>query len=338
VKKLRGAVIGCGLIAEFHLRGWQRLPEVSIMALVDPDRAMAEDRRAQFAPTARTYASLEEALAGEPLDFVDILTPPPLHAEHCLRAKAAGLHVICQKPLCDELEAARSLVAAFAGGPQLLCVHENHAYRPWFRQLAARHREGFFGAIRELHLKQLDATHPPQRLNLEARRGVLLQYGIHFIDLVRQLLGVPLTISATVERTNPSVRGDSCARVTFTYPAATADIEVAWPDAGVAEGGMQLRGERGEARYDGTMIRGGASRYRLAQGKSVLLDETRSTVDDYVEAFFGFEQAFVAALLHGAPAPQPAAENLQTLAMTFAAYASAERKAPVSFADFLPPS
>ena len=51
--KLRGAVIGCGMIAEYHLRGWQRIPEVEIVALCDPDRSRAEDRRREFAP-ART--------------------------------------------------------------------------------------------------------------------------------------------------------------------------------------------------------------------------------------------------------------------------------------------
>jgi hypothetical protein len=41
------------MISEFHLRGWQRIPEVEIVALVDPVRGRAEGRRAQFAPQAR---------------------------------------------------------------------------------------------------------------------------------------------------------------------------------------------------------------------------------------------------------------------------------------------
>ena len=45
----RGAVIGCGYIAEFHLRGWARIPEVEIVALADPDRARAGQRRDEFA-------------------------------------------------------------------------------------------------------------------------------------------------------------------------------------------------------------------------------------------------------------------------------------------------
>jgi predicted dehydrogenase len=72
---LRGAIVGCGMISEFHLRGWQCIPEVEIVALVDPVRERAEGRRAQFAPQARIYESLDDLLAADlALDFIDILT------------------------------------------------------------------------------------------------------------------------------------------------------------------------------------------------------------------------------------------------------------------------
>lgn len=57
--KLRGAVYGCGMISEFHLRGWRRIPEVEIVALGNRTLERAEARRAQFVPSARVYAELE---------------------------------------------------------------------------------------------------------------------------------------------------------------------------------------------------------------------------------------------------------------------------------------
>src|SRR5262245_1009253 len=113
--KLRGAIIGCGMISEYHLRGWLRIPEVEIVALCDPDRQRAESRRSQFVPDAQCYDSLDLLLASQRLDFVDVLTPPWLHREHCLQAAAAGVHIICQKPLCGELAEAESLVAELEG-------------------------------------------------------------------------------------------------------------------------------------------------------------------------------------------------------------------------------
>ena len=334
MKKIRGAVIGCGFIAEYHLRAWQRIPEVEITALVDPVRDNAENRRAQFAPAARLYGSINDALAREALDFVDILSPPQMHAEQSMRAKAAGLHVICQKPLCDNLPDARDLVSAFADGSQLLCVHENHVYRPWFRRILSKHREGFFGSIRRLRLEQNDPTSPPQQLNREAERGVLLQYGTHLIDMARQLLGLPDRISAELQRINPEIRGESLALVTMSYPGCTATIEVAYKNGVIQQASAFVLGDRGEAFYEGTMTRGGEARFRLSQGSSVTVDEVRSTVDDYVESFYSLERAFIDALLQGTPAPQPASENLQTLALTFAAYAAAEQNKTIVFPEF----
>jgi predicted dehydrogenase len=109
--KLQGALFGCGMISEFHLRGWSRIPEVEIVALCNRTAARAEERRQQFVPEARVYTSLDALLASESLDFIDILTTPELHAVHCRAAMAAGLHIVCQKPLCESLESASALAA-----------------------------------------------------------------------------------------------------------------------------------------------------------------------------------------------------------------------------------
>jgi predicted dehydrogenase len=109
MSKLGGAIFGCGMISEFHLRGWRGISEVEIIALGDRTIDRAETRRAQFAPQTHTYDDLSALLESERLDFINILTPPALHRERCLEAKQAGLHVICQKPLCDELDVARAL-------------------------------------------------------------------------------------------------------------------------------------------------------------------------------------------------------------------------------------
>jgi predicted dehydrogenase len=163
---LRGAVIGCGMVSEFHLRAWQRIPQVEIAALCDLQIERANLRAKQFAPATRTYSSVESLLESEPLDFVDILSPPSLHRDHCLLAKKHGAHVICQKPLCPELSDAVQLVEAFRDYPKAFVVHDNHRYRPWFSRIRALYESGFFGDIKYLRLFQegqlvLDETRSP---------------------------------------------------------------------------------------------------------------------------------------------------------------------------------
>ena len=333
-EKLRGAIVGCGMIAEFHLRSWARIPEVEIVGLVDPNLAAAERYRIAYAPTARIYGDLTAMLAAEQLDFLDIATPPSTHMAHCLQAKEANLHVICQKPLCDELSDAQMLVSSFAASSKLFCVHENHVYRPWFQQVRALHRENFFGPLRWLRLEQNDPSAPPQKASREAKRGVLLEYGVHLADMIRALLGPPERVSAQLRRVHPDIRGESLAHVAFEYPEGTAVVDIAWKNGGFAQGGALFLGDQGEAFYHGTMIRGGKSSFRLAQGDRVYLDESRDTVADYVESFHSFQLAFVAAVNAGAPCPQPATENLRTLEMIFAAYESAETGRGVCFSEF----
>lgn len=334
--KLRGALIGCGNIAEFHLRGWARIGEAEIVALVDPRRDVAAQRQRDFAPAARLYEDVDALLAAERVDFVDIATPAALHHDHCLQACTAGLHVICQKPLCDELAAARAVVATFAASDRVLCVHENHIYRPWFRQVLALQRRQSFGPLRLVRLEE-HVPAPPLPQFCRSPRGQLLDYGVHLADMVRVLLGVPQRVTARLHRLHPAARGETFAHASFEYPHATAHIEIAWKPGGFEKAGAHVLGDRGEALYEGSMIRNGKARLRVASAGATLVDEMRDAVAEYDESFYAFQRDFVACLRHGRPPPQPAHENIQTLQMIFAAYAAAEQGRAVDFAAFAAP-
>jgi predicted dehydrogenase len=330
LSRLRGGVFGCGMISEFHLRGWQRIPEVEIVALGNRTIGRAERRRDQFFPRARVYESLETMLASERLDFVDILTIPSLHREHCLLAKTAGVHTICQKPLCNSLEEARWLVRAMAGSPRLFAVHENHRYRPWFRKVLDLQQQGYFGAPLCLRLEQYDPHEPPERYKVEAEHGVLLEYGTHLVDMMVALLREPQRVYARLQHLNSKMRGESHALAVYEYPAAFAAIDIAWQAGGPAHGGFLLQGPDGGAYYEGTMARGPSARFRVLRKEEVVVDETRSPYDDYVESFYLFEREWVNCLLTGRPVTQSGEENLIALASTFAAYAAHGRVVDVT--------
>ncbi len=264
--RLRGAVVGCGSISPFHLRGWLRIPEVEIVALVDPDRERAEARRQELAPDARVYSSLDELFQAVQVDFVDILTPPALHREHCLRAARERVHIICQKPLSDRLDDAEALAAALAAYPKGCVVHENHRFRPWFQDVLRRRDAGDLGELRFARFDQHDAYEPPEAFKVENERGVLLEYGVHVLDMVRALLGEPSGVSARLAHLNPRVRGESLAHVVFDYPRATAVVEISWRAAGIHRGSAVLLGDTGEAVWEGRMTRGDDGRYRVVLG------------------------------------------------------------------------
>jgi predicted dehydrogenase len=321
--RLRGAVVGCGAISALHLAGWRRIPEVDIVALVDPDSARAAARRREFAPAATVHPTLAEAAAAGGLDFADILTPPALHPANCLAAARAGLHIICQKPLCGRLEEAAALVADLQAYPKLFAVHENHRYRPWFLEILRAHREGFFGTLRYVRLEQHDPREPPERFKREAEHGVLLEYGVHLADMLRVLLGEPNAIRARLHRVNPRVRAESLAHVVWEYADATAIIDISWKAGGVQQGSALVMGDRGEAWFEGRMTRGETARFRMVRGRTVVRDERRCPTDDYAESFYLLQRALTDSMLSGGPVPPAARDNLRTLALTFAGYDAA---------------
>ncbi len=186
-----------------------------------------------------------------------------------------------------------------------------------------RHRDGFFGRPRFLHLIQHDAREPPERFKSEAERGVLLEYGVHLVDMVRTLLGEPRRVSAHLERLNPRVRGESLAHVVFEYPDAIAVIDISWKAHGLQQGGVLFVGDAGEAWFEGRMTRGDSSRYRVTMGNTVVLDEQRSPTDDYAEAFYLLEREFTDGMLGRTIPGQRAVDNLRTLEATFHAYDAA---------------
>ena len=327
--KLRGCIYGCGMISEFHLRGWQRIPEVEIVGLGNRTVARAEQRRDQFAPSARVYAGLADMLSAEQPDFVDILTTPALHREHCRIARKAGVHVICQKPLADTLADAKAIAEEFDGYGKLFAIHENHRYRPWFQRAVAE----VPGPFTYAKFEHLNATEPGEMYKNESETGILLEYGSHLIDMMRAVFGEPARVYARTHRLNSSVAGESLVHAVFEYADATAVVEAGWKHAAITQGSVLLAGADTEVFFEGTLTRGTEGRFRVTRAGQVVTDERSSPMDAYVDSFFLLQRECVDAMLGRRPSvTQTAEEHMKTLQCTFAAYESARTRSIVAIA------
>ncbi len=322
--KLRGAIVGCGMVAKYHLLGWQRIPNVEIVSLCDLDVVRAKSLQTQYAPQASCHNDLVSMLNQTPLDFVDILTPPWMHREHCLLAADFNTHIICQKPICDSLAPARDLVHQLRDYQKLFAIHENHPWRPWFREVVRLKNADFFGGLRFLRLMQHDAFEPSEQYKCEAIHGVLLEYGVHLIAMARTLLGDPRHVTAWTDRINPRVRGESLAHLVLEFSEATAIIDIAWKPQGQPQGGLVLIGDAGEATYEGRMTRDGEALFSLTHQGTRVRHEQRLISNDFTESFYLLQREFVACILENRHPEQSASENLQTIEIAFAAYRAAE--------------
>src|SRR4051812_16983851 len=92
------ALVGCGMIARFHVQAIQAIPDAQVTALVSRTPGSAAKRLAETGlPPCPVYATVEEAVADPSVDVVVITTPSGAHLEPAVTAAAAGKHVVVEK-------------------------------------------------------------------------------------------------------------------------------------------------------------------------------------------------------------------------------------------------
>ena len=202
-RELKVGVIGAGHWAtEAHIPGFQACEGVAVVAVSDIEAERAA-RAAQALGVPRAYASAEEMLAAETLDAVSIVTPDDTHAGYALAAMARGIAVLCEKPLARTAKEALALADRAEQAGVVNKVGFTMRYTPSLLYLRELVEQGFFG---ELYLFQcfiqnaqfLDPQKPRHwKMTMEhAGGGVIVEYGIHMLDIARLLVGDIRRVSA----------------------------------------------------------------------------------------------------------------------------------------------
>jgi predicted dehydrogenase len=222
-------VVGLGLIAEFHARAVQALPDADARLVAccsrSPDKAQAFSRKFD----CRGYDSLQEFLAHPGLDVVSICTPSGAHLEPALAAAAAGRHLVVEKPLevtterCD-----RIIAAARHAGVSLAGVFQSR-FQEAARALKRAVEEGRFGrlvlgdAYVKWHRTQAyydeGGWHGTRALD---GGGALINQSIHAIDLLQWYMGPVESVQAfagTVGHDRIEVEDNAVAALRFASGA-----------------------------------------------------------------------------------------------------------------------
>jgi predicted dehydrogenase/kynurenine formamidase len=224
VSALRGLVIGAGFFSDFHLEAWSRIDEVEIIGVCDSDIAKAVRAANKYA-IKNAYDSLDVALAQRPLDFVDIATPPASHLEIVRRVAQAGLPMICQKPLADDMAGANAIATAVREAKVPFMVHENFRFQPWYREIKKILDSDCIG--KTLHSISMqtrlgdgwteDAYLSRQPYFRTMPRLLVHETGVHFIDVFRYLAGEITRVDARLRRLNPHIAGEDCGVIDFVF-------------------------------------------------------------------------------------------------------------------------
>src|SRR5689334_11231890 len=97
--KLRTVQIGCGGRAQTHISAMQRCGAIDLVAICDMDKKKLEETGNKFGVT-KLYTNMEECIAKEKPEFVDICTPPTIRTSIVEPAiKAGAPAILIEKPI-----------------------------------------------------------------------------------------------------------------------------------------------------------------------------------------------------------------------------------------------
>jgi len=183
---VRVALIGAGRMGRVHLAALLEAPEVELAGVVEPVPAVREAVAARGAPT---FASAEELIEAEPrLDGVLIAAPSTQHRALVTRFAAAGIHILCEKPVGVRAADAEAAAAAAADAGVMLQVGYWRRFVPELRALRERIMAGELGTIAQLFCLQWDHEPPTEAFRAHSG-GICIDMGVHEFDQARWLLG-----------------------------------------------------------------------------------------------------------------------------------------------------
>jgi len=335
--KLRLGVIGCGFFAQNHLNAWKEIPEVEIVAVCDRDAERAEAARERF-HAARAYTDPEVMLRTEPLDFVDIVTTMETHRALVTLAASHAVHVIVQKPLAPSWEDCVAIVETCRAAQVRLMVHENFRFQT---PILAVRRALAEGRIGQPHFAQLSFrsgydVYSGQPYLATEKRFILIDLGIHILDVCRAVMGEAETLYCVTQKVNPAIAGEDVATTIIRHEnGGTSIVDCSYSSRRLPELFPQtlLRIEGAQGTIE--LLEG----YRLRITSHGVLEEravepaapgwTTKPWHVVQESVLNLQRHWVAAWHSGTQPETSGADNLLTYGLVMAAYSSAERNAVV---------
>lgn len=326
---VRVACLGAGYFSQFHYGSWTRMDGATLVGSCDTDLNRAE------ATGLPAFDTLEAMLDATTPDLLDIILPPPAHANAIRTALAADIRwIICQKPFCLDINEAQQIVAEAEAAGATLIVHENFRFQPWYRAIKSELDAGSIGEVLNatFRLRPGDGQGPRAYLDRQPYfqqmpRFLIHETAVHWVDTFRYLFGPVQAVYADLRRINPTIAGEDAGHVIFDHGPVRALFDGNRHLDHVAD---NLRRTMGEAQIEGTTgvlnLGGDGSVARRGFGQS---GSTEILPPDTWDGFGGdcvhaLQSHVVRAMTEGTAMENTARDYLDVIKVKDAIYASAE--------------
>ncbi|MGC8669209.1 MAG: Gfo/Idh/MocA family protein [Chthonomonadales bacterium] len=144
---LKVGIIGCGALGAIHAKRMAAIPGVRVCALADPNEGAAASLASQISPPPLLVSTDHRRILEAGLHAVCIASPDGCHVSQLLDALAAGLHVLCEKPLTLEPKELEACIAARDRAGTHVAMTYPRRYHPSIREMRRQIQSGRWGSV-----------------------------------------------------------------------------------------------------------------------------------------------------------------------------------------------
>ncbi|MGH2354754.1 MAG: Gfo/Idh/MocA family protein [Chloroflexota bacterium] len=345
---VRVGIVGSGFVADLHAAALRLVPNAELVAVASPTEAHVRAFAARY-HVPRWFTSHDALLRDGGVDLITVACPNDLHASVTLAAAQAGVHVVCEKPLCLNLREADQMIAACRQAGVKLMYAEELLFAPKYVRAKRLVEEGALGRL--YMVKQGECHSGPHSdwfWNVDrSGGGVLMDMGCHSVEFGRWLYDKarPVSVYAHLGRVahQERTRGEDQSICIVEYAGGRIAVaDNSWARTGGIDDRAELYGDQGLTIAD--LIRGNALTTFSHTGYGYAVEKAPETKGWTFTSFeemwnYGFPQEmqhFVACVAHDQPPLETGEDGRAVLEILCAAYHSARLGRKVSLDEPVP--
>lgn len=192
---LKVGLVGVGGISGAHIPAWQSMEDVELVALCD----VRPEQMTRY-PELRQYTDMDDMLAKEQLDILDICLPTYLHADAAVKAMERGIHVLSEKPVSLKTEDVHRLYETAKRNNVRFMVAQVLRFWPEYVYLKEIYDSGRYGkplSGRMARLGHMPGWSWDNWMKDESRSGLVpFDLHIHDLDFMVYTFGKPKQVSS----------------------------------------------------------------------------------------------------------------------------------------------
>ena len=225
------AIIGCGRIADMaHLPALSQMDNVRIKYACDIILEKAQQKKEKHPKIENIITDYKVALQDEEVDAVFVLTPNYAHYTITMDALRAGKHVLCEKPITVNYELSLEMAREADKQGRILDIGVCNRFHKSVETLREWADAGKFGKIYHVYCSFRACRCIPGlggafTTKSQSGGGVLIDWGIHFLDLILYVLGGAKVTTVTCDAYNEIAKDMKSYKYNDMWAEDTSNIE-----------------------------------------------------------------------------------------------------------------